>query len=119
MHNLKIALIKIAKTAGLIMGVVTALGIAYGFFSTSGSFTPAYAFVANFAVGGFIITLGVIMFALPARLANKKLVDHSNYAQEMMKAREIKRVKAYDNIYLGIAIVTVTAIIEYLIFLIF
>ena len=108
---------KIAAAAGLVVLVVSILGIAYGLITTGG-FVLSYLFIPNFAVGAFIITLGLIMYMLPARLRNKKLVDHSNYAQEIMAAREVKRVKAYDNIYTGIAIILIAAVLEYFVFLI-
>jgi len=112
------ALLKIISTSCLIALVVSVIGIIYGFFA-AGRFTFNYALIACLGVGAFIVALGVIMYALPARVANKKLVDHSNYAQEIMAAREIKRVKAYDNIYVGIGVILVAAFAEYLLFVIF
>ncbi|MCL2617343.1 MAG: hypothetical protein FWD96_06840 [Defluviitaleaceae bacterium] len=110
-------ILKQLYTALLSMAVISALSIAYGFF-TLRAFTLAYIYTANFWVGAIIILTGLGMLLTPTHLLirKSKLLDHSTYGQRYMEEREKKRTRAYEFLYIGMAIITVTAVVELIVF---
>ncbi|MCL2588514.1 MAG: hypothetical protein FWD84_03795 [Oscillospiraceae bacterium] len=80
-------------------------------------FVIRYAFDANFIVGAIIILIGLIMHMIPVR-PRGKLVDHSNYTEVLMERRENKRKRAYDMMYLGMFVIFIPAVVQFLLTLI-
>jgi len=110
LNNLK----KILCTAAAIAAVVAACGAIYSLFA-HGQFSSFYVFNTNFIVGAFIILVGLITYVWPINLGRDKLIDHSTYGAKTIEAREQKRVKAYDIIYIGISNILIVAVIQYLV----
>ena len=98
--------------------VAISLGaIIYGFIAHR-HFTVRYMFPANFLVGAIVIMIGLVVFIVPVRPKAGELIDHSNYAEVMMERREHKRKKAYDIMYLGMFIILIPAILQFLLSLV-
>ena len=85
--------------------------VIYGFFVRS-TFTPVYIFDAGFLVGAGIMIIGLFMLLVPVLLRFSKLTDHTTYVERFMDARDERQAKAYDNLYLGMMIIAVTATVQ-------
>ena len=109
--------LKVLGTSAAFVLVVAAASVVYAFFA-HGRFWPLYVFHANLAIGAFLIFTGIVIFALPVRLKKSKLIDHSTIGEKRMEAREKKRGTAYNLIYVGICNIIITAMVQYLISLI-
>jgi len=85
-----------------------------------GFFTLRFVFPAIFMVGSIVIIIGVVVLMLPVRprLKDNKLIDHSNYVSTVMMRREKKRATAYDTLYLGMGIVIIAAVMQFVLSLI-
>jgi uncharacterized protein YjeT (DUF2065 family) len=111
------AAFKILRTSAAFVLVVAVVSVIYAFF-THGRFWPTYIFTANIAIAAFLILTGIVVFAFPVRLKKSRLLDHSTVVEMRMDAREKKRKTAYMLIYTGICNIVITAIVQYLLSLI-
>ena len=85
---------------------------------TRGDFWPVHIFTANLVVGAFIVLSGLVVFMLPIKLPDDKLIDHTTYTERIMEARERKRVQAYNLIYIGLINAAITLVVQFLLSLI-
>ncbi|MCL2839800.1 MAG: hypothetical protein FWE05_03420 [Defluviitaleaceae bacterium] len=101
--------------AFVIIIIVTVGSIIFSFVRL-GQMDIQYIFTGNFATGGVILFMGIVALIFPATLVagKDKLLDHSTFTERVMGVREKKRVKAYDLLYVGIGIVAMTGIMEYI-----
>ena len=92
--------------------VVTSLA-ALGFgFIARGGFTLAYVFPANFALGAFIICIGLVMTLAAGRIKFDTLTDHSTFAERFFEKYARNKEKAAGFLFLGIAVIIVTGLIQ-------
>jgi len=92
-----------------------AIGLIYGLIIER-LFTLQYVFPAVFVIGAVVVFIGVVVTLLPVRpkMKDSKLVDHTNYAQVTMERREKKRKTSHLTIYLGVSIIMIAAIIQWI-----
>jgi len=111
---------KTILTSAQLVAVVAVSSVAYGFI-TLGAFSYSYAFTANFGVGVTILAGGLLILATPTFLLIKKsrLVDHTTYGQRAMEERERKRVLAYELICIGIYSISITAVVQLVVWFVF
>lgn len=100
--------------------IITVIGIVYGWI-TSGELTGRFVFRANFWVGATLLLGGILKFITPTSLLMKKnnLIDHTTYAERFMEERDKNRTKAYELIYTGIGMITITGAIQLIIWFVF
>ena len=79
-----------------------------------GHFSLAYMFPACFLAGASVVVVGLVVYIWPISLKGNKLADHSTYTQIMSEERDKKRVKVYEFICLGIAVIILTGTIQML-----
>jgi len=108
-----------ALTGVKIAAIVALLGVLYGL-AAHRVIIHTYAVNANFAVGAVILISGLVRFVTPTSLLVKKgrLVDHTTYREKWEEARDRKHLSAYELIYIGIACISVTAIMQLLLHLV-
>ena len=117
MRNLLKKVLRILSTSAAIAVIVAIIAVIYTFF-TAEYFTLQNIFNANFAVGGFIVTVGIVIFALPPFVRKSTLLaDHSNYASVMMKLREEKRKQSYELLYTGMGVIVLAGLAELFVWL--
>jgi len=113
MHNLLKRLLKTLGVATVLVVVVSIIATIYSFVDL-GYFFIDYLVTANFAVGGLVIAVGLLNYMLPTRLGQSKLIDHTTYAERKLEAREAKRKKSYEFLYVGIAVIAIAGTAEML-----
>ena len=107
----------------ILLAVISVAAMIYGRI-TLGFFTFRFLFPAHFLTGAIIIMLGLVVMIIPLRmtayfnLRDNKLIDHTNYALLMMEKKEKKRILANEFIYLGMSIIAISAIAQFLLSLI-
>ena len=103
-----------------LVATVTVLSVVYGF-ATLGTFTYAYVFTANFGVGVIILIGGLSVLAVPTFLLIKKsrLIDHTTYVHKFVEEREHKRARAYELIHIGIYQISITAVVQFIVWFTF
>ena len=69
---------------------------------------------ASYIAGSFVIAASLTVLLFPASLKGQGLIDHTNYAELTMKAREKKRALAYGILYVGFGIFSIAAAAELL-----
>ena len=91
-----------------------------------GYFTLIFVFPGIILAGSIITLAGVIVLCLPVRLRLKDnklkdnvLIDHSNYFSIAMEKREKKREKAYEILFIGLCVISISAIIQLVLSFIF
>ena len=111
---------KTVLTSAQLVAAVTGLAIIYGFI-THGTFTYAYAFITNFWVGVIILISGLLVLITPTFLLMKKsrLIDHTTYGERFMEECEYKRVQANELICIGIYSISITAVVQLIVWLMF
>jgi len=110
---------KLKKTLWLALQfnlVITLGGLIYGTI-VHRHFTVRYLFSANFLVGAIVILIGLIVLLVPVR-PKGKLIDHSTYADALMELREKKRKKSHEMMYLGMSIILIMAVLQFLVALV-
>ena len=117
-ENVKDILSKLLKfTLIAITGVFAsaAIGLIYGLI-TRRFFTLQYIFPAAFLLGAVVVFIGVVAALLPVRpkMKDSKLIDHTNYAEVTMERRESKRKASHLVIYLGVSIIMIAALIQWI-----
>jgi len=112
-----ISLLKILRTSAALVVAMAAASVIYAFF-THGRFWLGYIFTANLAFGGFFIAMGLVVFMVPFVPRKSKLLDHTTYAEALMKAKDTKNEKAYYLMYIGISNLFITMIVQYVLSLI-
>jgi len=105
-------------TAAAITVVVGALSPFYALIA-HGRMASYYIFTANLLVAAFLVAAGLVVLVFPARLSEseKRLLDHSTYAERMGDIRERKRERAYHLLYIGLLAGGITMLAELLVFL--
>ena len=68
--------------------------------------------------GALVVSAGLGMLFLPAKIKGEGPIDHTNYAELKMKAREEKRVFSFEILYVGFGVFAIAGITEVLIALI-
>ena len=113
-------LLKLALIPTISAFAAAAIGLIYGLIAES-FFTLQYVFPAAFAIGAIIVFLGVVAALLPVRpkMKDSKIIDHTNYTQVTMERRENKRKTSHLMIYLGMSIIMIAALIQWLLAFIF
>ena len=96
-----------------IAAIVAALGAGYEFAARK-TFTLEYAFTANLWVGVTILTGGLVVFITPTFLLIRKspLIDHTTYGTKFTEERERKHRRAYELIYTGVGIISISAAVQ-------
>jgi len=122
-NNVKEKIIKLLKLAlipTISVFVAAAIGLIYGLVAER-FFTLQYVFPAAFAAGAIVVFLGVVatLFPIRPKMKDSKLIDHTNYVQVTMERRENKRKTSHLMIYLGMSIVMIAALIQWLLSFIF
>ena len=115
----KLAKFQISVLSFLCVVIVALIGLLYGSISL-GSLTFQFVFPAVFLVGVFITTAGVIVIIMPVRVSQKdsNLIDHTTYFSATMEKREKKRKTARDTLWMGIGVITIAAIIQWVLSLV-
>ncbi|MCL2564394.1 MAG: hypothetical protein FWE24_01095 [Defluviitaleaceae bacterium] len=110
---------KMLKISVQLVTAVSVLSLIYGF-AIYGAFTYAHAFTANLVVGVLILVSGLFILITPTALLIKKsrLIDHTTYGEKFMEERENKRLRAYELIYIGIFIISISGIMQLVVWLI-
>jgi len=112
-------LLKFALVSTICVFASAAIGLIYGLIIER-FFTLQYVFPAAFMIGAIVVFVGVVAALLPVRpkMKNSKLIDHTNYAQITMERREKKRKTSHTIIYLGVSIIMIAAIFQWILSLI-
>ena len=118
MQKLKIKFkdfLKLLGVAGLIVVIVGVLSPLYPLIAY-GRMMPYYIFSANLIVAAVLVAGGLIVLILPVKLSEteKRLLDHSTYVERMGDARERKRGRAHQMLYVGLLAGGITMIVELL-----
>jgi len=104
-----------------LVAVVTVLCVVYGLIA-DGKFTMSYIFIGNFAAAALVIASALIILVLPAnmtaRMRKSRLIDHTTYKEAYIEEREKKRGQGYEILFIGIASIILTGVIELLIWVI-
>ena len=74
-----------------------------------GRFSPRLIFTINFYASTILLFTGVMLEFFPVILPKSKLLDHSTHGEFFIKSRLTKRKRAFKLVYLGFAILFVTA----------
>ena len=78
-----------------------------------GGLSFRYVFTANFGVGGVIILAGLVVTYMPVIFPRgDKLLDHTTYTERMLKAREEKRRRGFELLYIGMGVIIVAALVQ-------
>ena len=105
----------------LLVAAIAVFCIIYGLIA-DGYITVANIFTVNYAVGVLIIGGSIVVHFLPSRqterLKRDKLIDITAYKEAKMEERGRKRWKGSDVLYIGIAALFITAVLELLVWLI-
>ena len=118
-QKFKEILLKVLKglrTSAAIMLATAILGTIYGFI-TRGGLWLAYTFNSSIGAGTVVIFAGLVIYMLPpitrkkGRLAELRLLDN------MMKAKEKKNAWAYYIMCVGLGVVIISAITQYIAYL--
>ena len=73
-----------------------------------------YIINANLLVGAMVVSASLAVLFLPARIKGEGPIDHTNYAELVMKARDKKRARAYEILYVGLGVFAIAGIVEVL-----
>ena len=73
-----------------------------------------YIVNANILVGALVISAALAVLFVPARVKGEGPIDHTNYAELVMKARDKKRARAYEILYVGLGVFAIASVVEVL-----
>ena len=73
-----------------------------------------YIVNANILAGALVISASLAILFVPARIKGEGPIDHTNYAELTMKARDKKRALAYEILYVGLGVFAIASVVEYL-----
>ena len=107
---------KAAKTAALsitISLISVCIGAVYSQ-AISGRIYAAYLINTMFIVGAIVLAAAFAMYAAPAKIGAEGLVDHSNYAELIMEARDKKRLRSYGIMVVGFGVFLIAGVAELL-----
>ena len=106
----------------LLITIVSVVRAAYGLIFRGG-ITYNYVLMASFWVGAFLIASGILLFITPAGLIllfrRNRLVDRTTYSERVVEERETRNVKAYEHIFVGIGMISITGMIQFAAWVIF
>ena len=80
-----------------------------------GHVMPQYSLNACYIVGALVVAASLVVLFFPASLKGQGPIDHTNYAELTMKAREKKRALAYEILYVGFGIFIIAGAAELII----
>jgi len=108
-------ILSLLSISSVLVLILAAISWIYGF-ATHGAFMPNYAFYVNLGAGSVLIGGGLVLMLIPTGLIlrNNKLADHTTYVELFMREREKKRVQANYLIYVGMIMITIVAIIQFI-----
>ena len=108
-------ILKFALVSFICVFASAAIGLIYGLIIER-FFTLFYVFPAAFVTGAIVVMIGVVATLVPVRpnMKDSKLIDHTNYAQVTMERREKKRKTSHLIIYLGVSIIMIAAIFQWI-----
>jgi len=113
-------ILSLLSISGVLVLIIAALSWIYGF-AVHRTFIPNYAFYANLGAGSLLIGSGLALMLVPTAflIRKNKLLDHSTYTEIFMQERDKKNVQAYYLLYIGMIIITMVAVIQFIAFQIF
>ena len=71
--------------------------------------------IANLLAGALVISASLAVLFLPANIKGKGPIDHTNYAELTMKARDKKRAQACEILFVGLGIFAIASVVEILV----
>ena len=96
--------------------LIAIISIIYGFFNKN---TFGYVFRVNFLIGTITIAISLVLLLMPIFLKKDRLTDHTTYTEKYLDVRDKKQSKAYEILYLGLLNITFTALIEFIVWILF
>ena len=107
--------IKLLRISLIFIVIVALLSLIFGFF-VQGSFTLRYIFDANYTIGIAVILSGFFYKFFPSSMLPKgdKLFDHTSFAERSFKVRKRRQALAVDILLVGINIIVITGLIQFL-----
>jgi len=119
--DILLKILKLLRTSAAFVAGTAIVGVIYGFIA-QGRFTLQYAYDACFAVGAFIVLVGLITMYKPVRkkqMGSELLIDHTTYAQKKREIREQNRIKGFGFLYMGLCIALIAGIVQIIHFYLF
>ena len=110
-------LLALFRLAAAFTVIVSVISTAYALIRHRGLII-SNIFTVNFAVGAFIILMGLVIWVLPInfnKLGSKLLIDHSTIGPKTIEAKEERRKNALEYVYLGIGIILITGAAEWIV----
>ena len=103
-----------------IAAVAAAVGIVYSLL-THGRLVEQHLFTAGFVASAIVILTGLLMPAKAAfgTLRGNRRLDHATRdVRGVMEAKEERRAKGFEILFIGFGVFVITAAIEYLVWVI-
>ena len=97
----------IVSVAAACIGTVYSLAVV-------GSVWLQYIVNANILAGALVISASLAVLFVPTRVKGEGPIDHTNYAELTMKARDKKRALAYEILYVGLGVFAIASVVEVL-----
>ena len=108
------ASLKIFALSLLISVIAACIGAVYSLVVYSRVLAP-YLITANFIVGALVVAAALAIRAFPVNLKREGPVDHTNYADIVMKTREKRRGLSSEILYVGFGVYLIAGAVEILI----
>ncbi|MCL2169125.1 MAG: hypothetical protein FWB74_03770 [Defluviitaleaceae bacterium] len=106
-------ILKVLLTSLTIALITSFIALIYALIS-QGSLIAAYAFTANFVVGVVVILAGLVVLLMPLSWVKDKLLDHSTFGERTNDARERKRKRSHEILYIGMCVIILAGIAQYI-----
>ena len=106
-------ILKVLRTSLVIALITSLIALIYAAIS-EGSIIAHYAFTANFTVGSVVILAGFAVLLMPLNWIKDKLLDHSTFGERTNDARERKRKRSHELLYIGMTIIILAGIAQYI-----
>ena len=102
-----------AALSALVSAGAACIGAAYSL-AVVGRVILQHLVSANFVVGALVIAASLVVLLFPASLKGQGPIDHTNYAELIMKARDKKRALSYEILYVGFGVFFIAGVAELL-----
>ncbi|MCL2557818.1 MAG: hypothetical protein FWE09_05010 [Treponema sp.] len=105
---------RVARTclsALLIVAGASAAATIYGF-ASSGSFTLAYVFNANFLAGSLLTFVGLFFMVSPALPPRDGFSDHSSYNERFAERYFARKKKGRKFLFLGVLVLLISGLAQ-------